>query len=75
MPSCAPPPGLDLYILRWWAKLGTSFFSTAFDRDLDLVSVVDDFGRLIYAEIDYTAEARNAVRFAELYESLSLIHI
>ena len=33
------------------------------------MSVIDDFGRLIYSEIDYRAEAANAQRFAEMYES------
>jgi hypothetical protein len=51
-----------------WARLGTSFFVRAFGRDLDLVSVVDDFGALIYREIDYRAEARNARQFAKLYQ-------
>ena len=37
---------------------------------LDLVSVIDDFGGLIYAEIDYEVEAANAARFARLYSPL-----
>jgi aarF domain-containing kinase len=32
--------------------------------------VIDDFGDLIYREIDYRAEAVNAQRFAELYASI-----
>ena len=39
-------------------------------RNIDLVSVIDDFGDLIYREIDYRAEAVNAQRFAELYASI-----
>jgi predicted unusual protein kinase regulating ubiquinone biosynthesis (AarF/ABC1/UbiB family) len=39
-------------------------------RDIDLVNVIDDFGDLIYREIDYRAEAVNAQRFAELYSSI-----
>ena len=39
-------------------------------RDIDLVNIVDDFGDLIYREIDYRAEAVNAQRFAELYSSI-----
>ena len=31
---------------------------------LDLVSVIDDFGALIYAELDYGVEAASAARFA-----------
>ena len=37
---------------------------------LDLVSVIDDFGGLIYAEIDYEVEAANAARFSRLYSQL-----
>ena len=66
-PDCERVVALDLFVLRWWARLGTSFFVRAFGRDLDLVSVVDDFGALIYREIDYRAEARNARQFAKLY--------
>ena len=36
-------------------------------RDINLQSVMDDFGALLYAEIDYVAEAANARRFSELY--------
>ena len=66
-PRCAEIIALDLYILRWWAQLGTSTLSAVFDRNLDLVSVIDDFGRLIYQEIDYAAERKNARRFGDLY--------
>ena len=67
-PDCERVVALDLFVLRWWARLGTSFFVGLFGRDLDLVSVVDDFGALIYREIDYRAEARNARQFAKLYQ-------
>ena len=36
-------------------------------KDVDVQGIIDDFGRLIYAEIDYLAEAENARRFGELY--------
>ena len=39
-------------------------------RDIDLVSVIDDFGHLLYSEIDYSLEADNARRFTSLYGSL-----
>ena len=67
-PDCERVVALDLFVLRWWARLGTSFLCEGFGRDLDLVSVVDDFGALIYREIDYRAEARNARQFAKLYQ-------
>ncbi|KAL7512379.1 hypothetical protein ACHAXN_009361 [Cyclotella atomus] len=58
---------LDLYVLRWWAG---NFYNNIFSllgRDINLQSVMDDFGNLLYAEIDYVAEAANARRFSELY--------
>ena len=36
-------------------------------RDIDLQSVMDDFGDLLYAEIHYVAEAANARSFSQLY--------
>ncbi|RYG66472.1 hypothetical protein EON64_09665 [archaeon] len=44
-------------------------------RDVDLVSVVDDFGEVLYREIDYRAEAINAQRFAELYASIKDVYV
>ncbi|KAL3933980.1 MAG: hypothetical protein SGPRY_000041 [Prymnesium sp.] len=38
---------------------------------IDLVSVIDDFGTLIYSEIDYSIEAASARRFVSLYGSIA----
>jgi len=57
---------LDLYVLRWWGGVYNGIFRLL-GRDIDLQSVMDDFGTLLYAEIDYVAEAANARRFSELY--------
>eukprot|EP00584_Thalassiosira_punctigera_P005369 CAMPEP_0172544070 /NCGR_PEP_ID=MMETSP1067-20121228/14306_1 /TAXON_ID=265564 ORGANISM="Thalassiosira punctigera, Strain Tpunct2005C2" /NCGR_SAMPLE_ID=MMETSP1067 /ASSEMBLY_ACC=CAM_ASM_000444 /LENGTH=978 /DNA_ID=CAMNT_0013330569 /DNA_START=63 /DNA_END=2999 /DNA_ORIENTATION=- len=57
---------LDLYVLRWWGGVYNGIFRLL-GRDIDLQSVMDDFGNLLYAEIDYVAEAANARRFSELY--------
>ena len=40
-------------------------------RDVDLVSIIDDFGHLIYGELDYGIEARNAARFARFYGGIA----
>lgn len=43
---------LDLFVLRWWAG---NFYNNIFSllgRDINLQSVMDDFGNLLYAEID-----------------------
>ena len=57
---------LDLYVLRWWGGVYNEIFRLL-RRDIDLQSVMDDFGNLLYAEIDCVAEAANAQRFSELY--------
>lgn len=57
---------LDLYVLRWWGGVYNGIFRLL-GRDINLQSVMDDFGKLLYGEIDYVAEAANARRFSELY--------
>ena len=68
-PNCLNSIAVDLYIMRWYAGLAQRIL-TALKRDIDLISVIDDFGELIYREIDYRAEAVNAQRFAELYSNI-----
>ena len=60
---------LDLYILRSYSRTLTALTSQL-GRNIDLVSVIDDFGRLLYSEMDYAVEAANARRFATLYGGL-----
>ena len=55
--------------LRWYASLFQRILAVL-GRNIDLVSIIDDFGELIYREIDYRAEAVNAQRFAELYSNV-----
>ena len=68
-PYCEESIAVDMFIMRWYASLTQSALA-ALGRNIDLVSVIDDFGDLIYREIDYRAEAVNAQRFAELYASI-----
>ena len=65
-PRCEEIIGLDLYVLRWWSGVYNRIFEIL-NRDIDVQSIIDDFGELIYREIDYVAEAANAQRFNELY--------
>lgn len=65
-PNTEEVVALDLYVLRWWGGFYNELFR-ALGRDIDLQGVMDDFGALLYAEIDYVAEAANARRFSELY--------
>ncbi|KAJ1494064.1 ABC1 family-domain-containing protein, partial [Baffinella frigidus] len=57
---------LDIYILRQLSGLLSQLIAML-RRDIDLQSVVEEFGKLIYEEIDYLQEARNCQDFAELY--------
>lgn len=61
-PGCEETIALDLHILRAYSSALTSVISLL-GREIDLVNVIDDFGNLIYAEIDYSVEAANARRF------------
>ena len=53
---------LNQYILRWYSALIQNLLR-ALKRDIDLVSVIDDFGDLIYREIDYRAEVMYYVTY------------
>ena len=65
-PNTEDVVALDLYVLRWWGGVYSSVFRLL-GRNINLQSVMDDFGTLLYGEIDYVAEAANARRFSELY--------
>lgn len=70
-PDCEAIIALDLYVLRWWSGVYTQMFQWL-KRDINVQSIIDDFGELIYREIDYVAEAANAQRFNELYAGESV---
>lgn len=73
-PGCEDIIALDLYVLRWWSGVYNALFKLL-KRDIDLQSVIDDFGELIYREIDYVAEAANAQRFSELYAGVTDVFV
>jgi len=68
-PKCEEVIALDLYVLRWWSGVA-NVLTTLLNRDINVQSIIDDFGELIYRELDYVAEAANAQRFSELYAGL-----
>ncbi|CAM9145939.1 unnamed protein product [Ascophyllum nodosum] len=68
-PRCEATISLDLYVLRFYAGFFTKALK-ALKRDVDLTQIIDDFGELIYREIDYRAEMVNCQRFAELYANI-----
>ena len=73
-PNCEEIISLDLYVLRWWSGIYTKIF-TLLNRDINVQSIIDDFGELIYREIDYVAEAANAQRFNELYAAVTDVFV
>jgi len=73
-PRCEEIIALDLYILRWWSGIYNEIFRIL-NRDINVQSIIDDFGDLIYREIDYVAEAANAQRFNELYAGVTDVFV
>jgi predicted unusual protein kinase regulating ubiquinone biosynthesis (AarF/ABC1/UbiB family) len=73
-PNCEEIVALDLYVLRWWSGVYNGIFKIL-NRDIDLQSIIDDFGELIYRELDYVAEASNAQRFNELYADVTDVFV
>jgi len=73
-PGCEEIISVDLYIMRWYAGLLT-WLLEKLGRKINLVSVIDDFGELIYREIDYTAEASNAQLFGDLYAQIPDVYV
>lgn len=68
-PDCEQIIALDIYILRNLSGTMNSILKLT-GREIDLQSIIEEFGKLIYEEIDYLSEARNAERFLELYGDL-----
>jgi aarF domain-containing kinase len=56
-------------VLRWWSGIGTNIMRLL-KREINVQSIIDDFGVLIYRELDCVAEAANAQRFNELYSGI-----
>lgn len=68
-PDCEQIIAMDIYILRNLSGTLNRILKLT-GRDIDLQSIIEEFGKLIYKEIDYLSEARNAERFLELYGDL-----
>ncbi len=63
----------DLDILADWARLAEGRLEWA--RNYRLREIVDELGKALRAEIDYTAEARNAEKFAAQSKPLEHVHV
>lgn len=73
-PDCEKIISLDIYILRNISGVLNRLLNLI-GRDVDLRGIIEEFGKLIYEEIDYIAEARNCERFLELYGDLPGIDV
>jgi hypothetical protein len=73
-PKCEEIIALDIYVLRWWSGVYNGIFALL-NRNIDFQSIIDDFGDLIYRELDYVAEAANAQRFTELYAAVTDVFV
>lgn len=63
----------DLDILRDLAVLVTRGWERA--QDYDVVGIVEEFSETLRAELDYVREARNAERFARMFDADSDVHV
>lgn len=73
-PDCEQIIALDIYILSILSGTINSLLKLT-GRGIDLQSIIKEFGKLIYEEIDYLSEARNAERFLELYGDLPSVDV
>ena len=73
-PNCEQIIALDLYVLRWWGGVANTI-TYLLQRDINVQSIIDDFGEIIYRELDYVAEAANAQRFTELYAAVNDVFV
>lgn len=73
-PDCESIIALDIYILRNLSGVVNRLIKLI-GRDIDLQSIIEEFGKLIYEEIDYLSEARNADRFHDLYGGLPNVNV
>ncbi len=45
-PKCEEVIALDLFVLRWWSGVA-NFLTQLLNRDIDVQSIIDDFGELV----------------------------
>nr|WP_193580957.1 AarF/ABC1/UbiB kinase family protein [Paenibacillus aceris] len=72
-PEAADSIRTDLEILADLAALAERRFAWA--RRLQLEIIIEEFGRSLISELDYTTEARNAERIAEQFKHVSHIYV
>lgn len=63
----------DVGIMEWLARLLSQRSRMA--REMDLVGVVDEFGRQVLIELDYRVESYNAIRLNENLKDISGVRL
>ena len=66
-PDCEKRIALDLFVLRWYSNLVENILGLL-GRKISLVAVIDDFGDLIYREMDYRAGESSLSLFRDMRE-------
>lgn len=66
---------LDLKYIRFLAQLVDRLDPKADGTQRDWVSIFDESQRLLYKEIDYQAEARNAIRFKNNFKDVPWVKV
>ncbi|MEB3828026.1 ABC1 kinase family protein [Phormidium sp. CCY1219] len=72
-PNLKPLLSLDLYLMRWGAKLLGPWLPLNLGHDLGLI--VDEFGSKLFEEVDYLNEGRNAEKFAANFSNNSNVKV
>lgn len=72
-PNLKPLLSLDLYLMRWGAKLLGPWLPLNLGHDLGLI--VDEFGSKLFEEVDYLNEGRNAEKFAANFSNHSNVKV
>uniref|UniRef100_A0A7S3YWZ5 ABC1 atypical kinase-like domain-containing protein n=1 Tax=Lotharella globosa TaxID=91324 RepID=A0A7S3YWZ5_9EUKA len=70
-PDALSSAAVDLYLIRRLA----SYVKKSLGLRTDLVGVVDQFGRALFEEMDYTIESDNCERFKQLYSDIPEVRI
>ena len=70
-PDAIEYAALDMFILR----KGAALLKKRFKLRSNLVGIVDVFGSQLFKELDYEQEARNCLRFKEMYGTIPNIYV
>eukprot|EP00466_Bigelowiella_natans_P009153 jgi/Bigna1/37840/e_gw1.22.6.1 len=65
-PDALKSAAIDLFFIRRLA----AYAKKTLRLNSDLVGIIDEFGRALFEEMDYTNEAQNCRQFAELYRGI-----